>query len=258
MHELEKTTKGQRISSKISDSVSSRISRTLRRESSRKFSAFTLAELIVVVSILAVLATIGFLALSGYQKDAKDAVAKANVRSVYTAISSESAVTGYSSRYYVVHDPAYALSGAIVVFDGNPTNLVGGNWDTPGTNYSAGNPDYSKLKLDPAKFRTASANTRTSAVLSRALAAAFGFPASAEVLTDPSLLVVGAADATDGTGASTRVRSYSQVTALLPSGEAAVAGDYPPALPGGSAAGLVKDLADISSTGALVDGAKTG
>ena len=66
--------------------------------------AFTLAELIVVVTILAILATVGFLALSGYSQDAKDASAKTNVRSVMTAVSSESAVTNNSPRYYIVHD----------------------------------------------------------------------------------------------------------------------------------------------------------
>lgn len=70
----------------------------------KRFSAFTLVELVVVITILAILATIGFLALSGYSQDAKDSAIKANVRSVQTAISSESAVSGNSPRYYVVHD----------------------------------------------------------------------------------------------------------------------------------------------------------
>lgn len=65
---------------------------------------FTLAELIVVITILAILATVGFLALSGYSQDAKDASVKTNVRSVQTAMVSESAISGNSPRYYVVHD----------------------------------------------------------------------------------------------------------------------------------------------------------
>ena len=59
---------------------------------------------------LAVLATVGFLALSGYSQDAKDAAVKANVRSVATAVSSESALTGNSPRYYVAHDDSASLT----------------------------------------------------------------------------------------------------------------------------------------------------
>ncbi len=69
-----------------------------------RLSGFTLVELIVVITILAILATIGFLALSGYSQDAKDSAVRANVRSVQTAISSESAITGNSARFYVIHD----------------------------------------------------------------------------------------------------------------------------------------------------------
>lgn len=59
----------------------------------RKLKGFTLVELIVVITILAILATVGFLALSGYTQDAKDSAIKANTRSLQTAISSESAIT---------------------------------------------------------------------------------------------------------------------------------------------------------------------
>lgn len=102
----------------VSDSVSSRVARALKKAASRKYSGFTLVELIVVITILAILATIGFLALSGYSNDAKDSALKANVRSVVSAISSESALTGNSPRYYVIHDTGAALTGAFVYVDG--------------------------------------------------------------------------------------------------------------------------------------------
>ncbi len=99
--------------------------RNTKKEIGTKFwKGFTLAELIVVITILAILATVGFLALSGYSQDAKDSATKTNVRSVYTAITAESAVTGNSPRYYVVHDAAASLSGAVTYVDGNPAVLT--------------------------------------------------------------------------------------------------------------------------------------
>ena len=117
---------------------------------------FTLVELIVVITILAILATIGFLSLSGYSQDAKNSAIATNVRSIMTLIASESAITNNSPRYYVVHDTGAALSGALVYVDGNPVTLTEGDWNAAGSNYSAGNPDYAKLKLNPEKFKVSS------------------------------------------------------------------------------------------------------
>ena len=64
----------------------------------------------MVIAVLAVLATVAFISISGYVEDARDARAKTNVRSVYSAIVSESASTGNSPRFYVLHDPKYSLS----------------------------------------------------------------------------------------------------------------------------------------------------
>lgn len=109
-----------------------RVARALRISARRKFSAFSLAELIVVIAVLAVLATIGFVSLSSYRSSALDTKSAANVRSVLTAISAESATLGLSPREFVVHDDAYALSGsAVVVFDGIPSLLVPGPYGAP-------------------------------------------------------------------------------------------------------------------------------
>ncbi len=91
----------------------------------RNHGAFTLAELVVVITILAILAVIGLLALTGYTENADDARIESNVRSVFTAITTESAATNQSPRFYVKHDPNYALSGGIVTYDGTPTALTG-------------------------------------------------------------------------------------------------------------------------------------
>lgn len=86
----------------------------------KRIAAFSMAELIVVITILAILATVGFLALSGYREDAKNAVVKANVRTVYSAIMAESSAVQKSARCFIRHDPAYSLTGgAMVVFDGS-------------------------------------------------------------------------------------------------------------------------------------------
>lgn len=208
---------------------------------SKKFRGFTLAELIVVVAILAVLATVGFLGLSGYTSDAKDAVIKANVRSVATAISSESALTNNSPRYYVVHDPSAALSGAIVYVNGNPVILTGGNSNQAGTNYSAGNPDYAKLKLNPDKFKVAALPV---------------FSGEAHAAYDTGQVLVGAADYSASHTAAGRARlsSYFQVAAFNPATKtASVSGTYPVGT-ASNVNGLVKDPTSQGQFDALVDG----
>lgn len=223
----------------VSDSVSSRVARALKKAASRKYSGFTLVELIVVITILAILATIGFLALSGYSQDAKDSALKANVRSVVSAISSESALTGNSPRYYVVHDTGAALTGAFVYVDG-PVALTGGAWDVSGTNYSAGNPDYAKLKLNAGKFNVALRNFP------------YGLP-QASAAYDAAQLSVGAMDYSSSVTASgpKRSSSFFQVAGINPATKAVtVNGNYPGTSLSGSVAGLIKDS---TSTGALVD-----
>ena len=76
----------------------------------KAIKGFTLVELIVVITILAILATVGFLSLSGYSDDARTATVKANVRTVYSAILTESTTSGNSPRYYVDHGTGAALS----------------------------------------------------------------------------------------------------------------------------------------------------
>ncbi len=245
----------------FSDSVSSRVARALRKAASKKLSAFTLVELIVVITILAILATIGFLALSGYTQDARDASVKANVRSIYSAIAAESALTGNSPRFYVVHDTGAALSdGALAFVDGSSVTLSGGAYGTAGTNYSAGNPDWTKLKLNPEKFRISGNGLPGGTASIAAFASVFG---TAGAAYDAKLVTVGALDAALAQTANGRSRSASffQVAGVAPETEiASVVGNFPAptaaqVTSSGATAGLVKAP---TGTGALVDGGTSG
>lgn len=208
-------------------------------------SAFTLAELLVVVAVLAVLATVGFVAFSGFSGDARETKAKANVRLVHSAISTESIVAGVSPRRFIRHDSAYALSGSsVAVFNESSVTLVPGLWNAPGTNYSAGNPDYAALRLNPDKFRTASVLIP---------------PAFAELpaATDPNYVLVAAADLNSATSGGSKIRTFVQSAGILESSKAFVVGDSPSGA-GGSVSGLIRDPSNPTGTGALVDGAQTG
>jgi len=49
--------------------------------------AFTLVELIVVITILAVLATVAFISLQGYSQSSRDAVRLADITNIEKGIS---------------------------------------------------------------------------------------------------------------------------------------------------------------------------
>lgn len=185
---------------------------------------------------------------------------KANVRSVYTAISSESAITNNSPRYYVVHDASAALTGSAVAYvDGSPVTLTGGDWNVSGTNYSAGNPDWAKLKLNPDKFKL-SYRPPMGGFLSLVSILPESFAAY-----DSKSVSVGAMDAALTPSASGRQRSTSffQITGTAPAtGLVSVSGNFPAPtaaqVSAGAVAGLVRNPASSSLTGALVDGSSAG
>lgn len=104
---------------------------------------FTLVELIVVITILAILATIGFLSLQGYTSDAKETKTMANLRTVSSSLVNESAVTGKSFSDYITTG-SNNLSGSV--------NLYGTAVTLSSTNYAAGKLNASALRIDGSKF----------------------------------------------------------------------------------------------------------
>lgn len=76
----------------------------------RSMRAFTVAELVITIVVLAILSSIALVAYNGYQNDARDSAIRTNIRSLYTAISTESASSDRSARYYVQYVPDLSLS----------------------------------------------------------------------------------------------------------------------------------------------------
>jgi prepilin-type N-terminal cleavage/methylation domain-containing protein len=52
-----------------------------------RLPAFTLVELIVVITILAIMATIGFISLSGYGENARNSVRISDIRTIEKTLS---------------------------------------------------------------------------------------------------------------------------------------------------------------------------
>jgi prepilin-type N-terminal cleavage/methylation domain-containing protein len=57
----------------------------------KNLGAFTLVELIVVITILAILGTIAFISLQGYSQDAKNSKVSSDLRTLISAIETASA-----------------------------------------------------------------------------------------------------------------------------------------------------------------------
>lgn len=110
---------------------------------------FTLVELIVVITILAILATIGFLSLQGYTQDAKETKTVANLRTVASSLVNESAIAGKGISDYITStgtgDDAALSAGTV-----NSGSAIDGT--DADVEYVAGKVNAIALKIDGSKF----------------------------------------------------------------------------------------------------------
>jgi len=111
------------------------------RKSTR--SAFTLVELIVVITILAVLGTIAFISLQGYSADARNTKRTSDVNNIQSAISIKTAEGGGIM--------AFTTNVAAKRLADSTAQLAGA--DATSTNYDAGNPNYTALGVKADEFK---------------------------------------------------------------------------------------------------------
>lgn len=112
--------------------------------------AFTLVELIVVITILAILGTIAFISLQGYSGEAKNSKVTSDLRNIASAI--ETASTRNSIVLFdIVSWDLTATNAASWTF-GNVNSNTGATL-TAGTNYDVGNVNFSAIGQNGDDFK---------------------------------------------------------------------------------------------------------
>lgn len=105
-------------------------------------SAFTLVELIVVITILAILGTIAFISLQGYSADARNSKRTSDIGNIQSALSLKQ-VEGVPLMSFIVSNSDQTLSGVTIGWSGG-TSL---------TDYAAWSPSYAVLNIVEKDFK---------------------------------------------------------------------------------------------------------
>ncbi len=115
---------------------------------------FTLVELIVVITILAILGTIAFISLQGYSQDAKNSKVTSDIRTLVSAVET-SLTDGSITLGNLVTGDTSAKNGVTGTFASGVTlaTNVGS-----GVTYQVGNINFSNLKQNGADFKDSSGN----------------------------------------------------------------------------------------------------
>jgi len=104
-------------------------------------NAFTLVELIVVITILAILGTIAFISLQGYSADARNSKRTSDIGNIQSAISLKM-VEGVPLLSFI-NDTVSSLT----------LSIWGSTGVTTWTQYNAGNPNYTVLNVIAKDFK---------------------------------------------------------------------------------------------------------
>lgn len=106
---------------------------------------FTLVELIVVITILAILWSIAFISLQGYSSDARNSKRTSDLGSLQSALSTQLA-QWQAILSFVTSVPANRIASWA-------SNPIGWTWVIYGTDYDAGTINYSALPVKQVDFQ---------------------------------------------------------------------------------------------------------
>jgi prepilin-type N-terminal cleavage/methylation domain-containing protein len=107
--------------------------------------AFTLVELIVVISILAILGTIAFISLQGYSSEARNTKRLSDLKSIQSSITTNVAKNGTALSSFVIADATATISSIAL---GGATAAT-----QDAADYSAGTPNFAALDMNQSEFQ---------------------------------------------------------------------------------------------------------
>lgn len=119
---------------------------------------FTLVELIVVITILAILGTIGFISIQGYSASARDSKRTSDIRALSSAITIKS-TEGITMQSFVDTSTSNGITAADAFLSGSGV----ANGTTTTADYAAGIPAYSVFGVSPAGFKDGTNDYRVGA-----------------------------------------------------------------------------------------------
>jgi len=140
---------------------------------------FTLVELIVVITILAILGTIAFISLGSYTADARNSKRLDGISKIASAV--DNGLIGGSSILAFTQDTGNAVTGM----------SLGGTGAASGDNYFAGTPNATALKINLEQFQDPLANTPYRIGVGKAAGGVFQVAATLEEGSNRKASVVG-------------------------------------------------------------------
>jgi len=120
-----------------------------------KNSAFTLVELIVVITILAILGTIAFISLQGYSQDAKNSKVTSDLRNLVSAIGIEQTKNSTTFAEMITGTAGHKID------DTNGKVGSGQSID----NYDLGNVNFAAIQQNGDDFKDPNGPTKTTEYL---------------------------------------------------------------------------------------------
>ena len=114
--------------------------------------AFTLVELIVVITILAILGTIAFISLQGYSQEAKNSKVTSDLRNITSAIETDSTRNGTTLSDIISNAQATGTNDVSWTFGSGANDGTGVVIDIA-TNYGVGNVNFAKIGQNGEDFK---------------------------------------------------------------------------------------------------------